>query len=146
MDNLTRAHRRKNMQAIRSKETSIEMKLRKALWEKGYRYRKNYSKLIGKPDIVFVSLKIVIFCDSEFFHGFDWENRKSWIKSNRGYWIPKIESNMKKDKLVNKTLRDEGWKLLRFWGKEIEKNLEKCVSEIEMTIKSRMEQVNGNIE
>lgn len=145
MDNLTKVHRRKNMQAIRSKETSIEIKLRKALWKKGYRYSKNYAKLLGKPDIVFVSMQIAIFCDSEFFHGFDWENRKDWIKSNRDYWIPKIESNMKKDKLVNKTLRDEGWKVLRFWGKEIEKNLEKCMDKIEKTTKSRIEQVNGNI-
>lgn len=137
MDNLTKLQRRKNMKAILSKKTKIETKLCKALWKNGYRYRKNYSKLIGKPDIVFIKWKIAIFCDSEFFHGYDWENRKSWIKSNRDYWIPKIEANINKDKIVNRKLSEDGWLVLRFWGKEIDKNLEKCVNEIEDAILSR---------
>ena len=69
MDNLTKDQRRKNMKHIKSKDTKIEVILRKALWKKGYRYRKNYNKLLGKPDIVLPKYKIVIFCDSEFFHG-----------------------------------------------------------------------------
>ncbi len=139
MDNLTKLQRKKNMQGIQSKETKIEIKLCKALWKKGYRYRKNYSGLIGKPDIVFVNLKVAVFCDSEFFHGYDWENRKNWIKSNRGYWIPKIESNIQKDKLVNEKLKADGWLVLRFWGKQIDKNLEMCTDEIEAAILSRVE-------
>ena len=90
MDNLTKEQRRRNMQAIRSKDTSIEIRLRKALWHQGIRYRKNYSKLLGKPDIVLTKYRIVIFCDSEFWHGHDWENTRYKIKSNQDYWIPKI--------------------------------------------------------
>ena len=73
MDRLTKEQRHRNMSNIKNKDTSIELKLRKALWEKGYRYRKNYNKLPGKPDIVLTKYRIAIFCDSEFFHGKDWE-------------------------------------------------------------------------
>jgi DNA mismatch endonuclease (patch repair protein) len=96
VDNLTKEQRRKNMRAIRSKDTKIEIKLRKELWNRGYRYRVHYKKLAGKPDIVFMKQKIAVFCDSEFFHGFNWNEQRKNIKSNRDYWIPKIEPNMKK--------------------------------------------------
>lgn len=76
MDVLTKEQRRKNMQSIRSKDTSIELALRKALWNQGYRYRKNYKKLPGKPDIALTRYKIAVFCDSEFFHGKDWDALK----------------------------------------------------------------------
>lgn len=76
MDNLTKEQRRKNMQNIKSKNTKIEVILRKALWKKGFRYRKNDIRLPGKPDIVMPKYKIVIFCDSEFFHGKDWDTLK----------------------------------------------------------------------
>ena len=105
MDDLTPEQRKKNMQAIRSKDTTIELALRKALWKKGIRYRKNYKGLIGKPDIVITKYRIVVFCDSDFWHGYDWDNRKSRIKSNQEYWIPKIERNMIKrlpQSLLNK--------------------------------------------
>ena len=82
MDRLTEKQRRKNMQAVKANNTKIELILRKALWKNGYRYRKNYKNLIGKPDIVFVSHRVVIFCDGEFWHGFEWEKRKNDIKSN----------------------------------------------------------------
>ena len=97
MDDLTPEQRKKNMRAIRSKDTTIELALRKALWQRGIRYRKNYKGLIGKPDIVITKYRIAVFCDSDFWHGYDWENRKARIKSNRDYWIPKIERNMKRD-------------------------------------------------
>ena len=100
MDKLTKEQRRKNMQAVKSTNSQIEQKLRLALWALGYRYRKNYKKLIGKPDIVLVKYKIAIFCDSEFWHGYDWENKKQEIKSNRQFWINKIELNIKRDKEV----------------------------------------------
>lgn len=131
MDNLTPEQRRKNMQAIRSTETSIEVKLRKALWNKGYRYRKNYKKLPGKPDVVFPSKKLAVFCDSEFFHGYQWKKNKQKIKSNRDYWIPKIESNMKRDKFNRAKLKKEGWTVLRFWSRQIHKDLEGCIKQIE---------------
>lgn len=134
MDKLTKEQRHKNMQAIKSKDTKIEIILRKALWQKGYRYRKNYKKIIGKPDIVFISKKVAIFCDSEFWHGFNWNENKSDIKSNRDFWIPKIEKNIQRDIEVNNTLRENGWTVIRFWGKDILKNLDNCITKIEDTL------------
>lgn len=135
MDKLTKEQRKKNMQAVKNKGSRIEKMLAKALWVKGYRYRKNAAMVFGKPDIALIGLKIAIFCDSEFWHGKDWETKKDEIKSNRDFWIKKIEGNIARDKEVNKVLVQEGWKVLRFWGKDIEKRLEYCVSEIECTIK-----------
>lgn len=132
-DKLTKEQRKKNMQAVKSKNSAIEQKLRKALWDKGYRYRKNYAKLPGKPDIVLVKYKTAIFCDSEFWHGYDWENKQHEIKSNREFWINKIESNIKRDKIVNEELKKLGWTILRFWGKEIKNNIDYCVKQVEKT-------------
>ena len=139
MDDLTPEQRKKNMQAIRSKDTTIELALRKALWQKGIRYRKNYKGLIGKPDIVITKYRIVIFCDSDFWHGYDWDNRKSRIKSNQEYWIPKIERNMKRDKEVTAVLVEQGWIVLRFWEHSIRKNLESCLDDIEDAVSVRKE-------
>ncbi len=125
------------MRAIRSKDTKIEVLLRKELWKNGYRYRIHYKKLPGKPDIVFIKQKIAVFCDSEFFHGFNWAEQQKNIKSNRDYWIPKIESNMKKDRLVTELLEKDGWLVLRFWGKEIQKNLKACADKIERAVLAR---------
>ncbi len=135
-DRLTPEQRHKNMKNIKAKDTSIEMILRKALWENGIRYRKNYKGLIGKPDIVLTKYKIVIFCDSEFFHGYDWENRKHDFKSNQEFWIHKIERNMERDKEVTKALEEQGWKVVRFWGKDIKKNTDDCVDIIIKMIES----------
>lgn len=139
MDDLTPEQRKKNMQAIRSKDTTIELALRKALWKKGIRYRKNYKGLIGKPDIVITKYRIVVFCDSDFWHGYDWDNRKSRIKSNQEYWIPKIERNMNRDKEVTTTLVEQGWIVLRFWEHSIRKNLENCLEDIEDAVSIRKE-------
>ena len=139
MDDLTPEQRKKNMQAIRSKDTTIELALRKALWKKGIRYRKNYKGLIGKPDIVITKFRIVVFCDSDFLHGYDWDNRKSRIKSNQEYWIPKIERNMKRDKEVTAVLVEQGWIVLRFWEHSIRKNLESCLDDIEEAVSIRKE-------
>ena len=127
MDDLTPGQRSKNMQAIKSKDTTIELALRKALWHKGIRYRKNFKGLPGKPDIAITKYKIAVFCDSDYWHGYDWENRNQRIKSNREYWIPKIERNMQRDKEVTKALEDAGWKVLRFWEFQIRKELDSCV-------------------
>ena len=134
MDDLTPEPRRKNMQAIKSRDTTIEIMLRKALWHRGVRYRKNYKKLPVKPDIVITKHKIAIFCDSDYWHGYDWENRNQRIKSNREYWIPKIERNMARDKQVNEILATQGWKVLRFWEWQIRKHLDDCVETIISTI------------
>lgn len=136
-DDLTPGQRRRNMQAIRSKDTTIELLLRKTLWERGVRYRKNYKKLIGKPDIAITKYKIAVFCDSDYWHGYDWENRNQRIKSNRDYWVPKIERNMKRDQEVTERLQHEGWIVLRFWEWQIRKNLSECVENILQAIESR---------
>ena len=138
-DDLTPEQRRRNMQAIKSKDTTIELALRKARWGKGIRYRKNCKTLIGKPDIAITKYKIAVFCDSEYWHGFDWENRNQKIKSNREYWIPKIERNMARDQEVNSALEQEGWTVIRFWERQIRKELDRCVDEILTAIKEKQE-------
>ncbi len=122
------------MQAIKSTATKDEVRLAKALWKLGYRYRKNNKKIFGRPDITFAKYKIAIFVDSEFFHGKDWETQQLRIKSNRDYWIPKIERNIQRDEEVNAFLISQNWTVLRFWSKDIEKNLEVCLAKIEGTI------------
>jgi len=134
MDKHTPEQRRRNMQAVKNKDSRIEVKLRLALYHKGYRYRKNYNKIFGKPDIVFTKEKIAIFCDSEFWHGYDWENRKNDFKSRQDFWISKIERNMERDNEVTVRLEDEGYIVLRYWGHHIKKDLNKVVDEIEQAI------------
>lgn len=126
----------KNMRHIRSKDTSIEVKLRKELWHKGYRYRKNYKELPGSPDIVLTKYKIAIFCDSEFFHGKDWEVLKARLAkgSNPDYWIKKIERNRDRDMENDKKLLFLGWTVIHFWGKDILRNIDECIRVIEETI------------
>jgi len=134
MDRHTPEQRKKNMQAVKNKDSKIELILRKELWARGYRYRKNYSKVEGKPDIVFVGKKVAIFCDSEFWHGKDWEKKKHEIKSNKEFWYSKIKRNIKRDIIVNQKLEEAGWKVLRFWGKEILTNTNKCINQIERVL------------
>lgn len=135
-DVLTQEQRHKNMKNIRSKNTKIERILRKALWERGIRYRKNYSKLPGKPDIVLTKYNIAIFCDSEFFHGKNWEAQKIRLaKGNNGeFWINKISKNIIHDEEINKKLWFMGWTVIRFWGEEIKKNTDECIKTIEEAI------------
>lgn len=125
-----------NMRKIRSKDTSIELLLRKALWHKGYRYRKNYRALPGSPDIVLTKYKIAIFCDSEFFHGKDWEILKLRLEKgkNPDYWIKKIERNKKRDYENDKKLLFLGYTVLHFWGKDITKHPKECLQAIEESI------------
>lgn len=126
----------KNMSRIRGKDTSIEVTLRKALWKKGYRYRKNYKALPGRPDVALTKYKIAIFCDSEFFHGKDWEVLKPKLErgKNPDYWVPKIERNMERDKEKDRALLFAGWTVIHFWGKDILKNTDECVKVIEESI------------
>ena len=106
MDKLTKEQRHKNMVAVKNKDSNIELVLRKILWDNGYRYRKNYSKVYGKPDIVFIGKKVAVFCDSEFWHGYSWKENKDKIHSNKDFWIKKIERNMERDEEVNKKLEN----------------------------------------
>lgn len=135
-DVLTKEQRTKNMKHIRSKNTKIEVLLRKALWNKGYRYRKNYDKLSGHPDIVITKYKIAIFCDGEFFHGKDWEVLKPRLEksNNSDFWISKISKNRERDDEVNKKLLFEGWTVIRFWGTDIKKHTDECIKVIEEAI------------
>lgn len=137
MDKLTPEQRHKNMQAVKSKDSKIELLLRQELWKRGLRYRKNTKAVFGHPDIAFIGKKVAVFCDSEFWHGYDWERRKNDIKSNKDFWISKIERNIARDKEVNEHLISQGWKVLRFWGKQIEKDAAGCADIIEA-------EVNGN--
>ncbi len=136
MDNKTPKQRSDNMRRIKNKDSAIEVKLRKALWEKGYRYRKNYKELPGKPDIVLTKYHIAIFCDSEFFHGKDWDQLEQQLKksNNSEFWIKKISRNIERDTEVNRELRSLGWTVLRFWGEEIKKDIAGCIQTIEETI------------
>ena len=105
--------------------------MRKELWKRGLRYRKNVNGIIGKPDIVFIGKKIAVFCDSEFWHGYDLEHKKYEFKSRQDFWIPKIERNMERDKEVTEGLEKDGWTVIRFWGKEIKSDVVRCVDIIE---------------
>lgn len=131
MERRTPEQIRKNMQSVKSKGSKIERMLGKELWKRGYRYRKNNNKVYGKPDFTFKKWKIAIFCDGEFWHGKDWDTRKKEHKTNKDFWHQKIERNIERDKEVNKKLKNEGWTVLRFLGKQIKSDLEKCVNEIE---------------
>lgn len=147
MDVMTREQRRKNMQHIRSRDTKIEVLLRKALWAKGYRYRKNVKDLPGHPDIVLTKYKIAIFCDGEFFHGKDWEVLRARLESsnNSDFWISKISRNRERDDEVNKKLLFLGWTVIRFWGDEIKKHTDQCVKVVEEVIwEMEMEEEGGN--
>lgn len=126
----------KNMSRIRSQDTSIELRLRKALWEKGYRYRKNYKALPGSPDIALTKYKIAIFCDSEFFHGKDWDVLKPRLEKgkNPDYWLKKIERNRRRDWETDRRLLFLGWTVIHFWGKDIIKDTEGCVKVVEEAI------------
>lgn len=113
----------------------FEKILGKALWISGFRYRKNYKNLIGKPDFVLPKYKIAIFCDSAFWHGYkNMRTRRHQFKSNRRFWINKINRNIARDKTVNKLLRKEGWKVMRFWDFQIIKDSKSCVEKIKAKI------------
>lgn len=137
MDKITPEQRHKNMQAVKNKDSEIEKILRKELWNRGLRYRKNVSNVFGHPDIVFIGKKVAVFCDSEFWHGYNWEERKKDIKSHQEFWIAKIERNIQRDMQVTKKLQEDGWRVLRFWGKDIKKNVIKCADEILKALEER---------
>lgn len=136
-DILSKEERSKRMRRIRSKGTQIEKRLGKALWARGLRYRKNSPRVLGKPDFAFCRQKVAVFCDSEFWHGRHWKTAKERFKSNRDYWIPKIEGNIRRDRYVTKALRSEGWIVLRFWVKDLQRNHEKCVDRIVEAVRIR---------
>ncbi len=137
MDKLSPEQRRKNMQAVRASGTKNEVMLAKKLWALGLRYRKNDRRVVGKPDISFYELKIAVFVDGEFWHGKDWENRKYDHKSNQNFWFKKIERNMARDIEVNEALLKSGWKVLRFWDREITRDVQNCTDQIVLSVNER---------
>jgi len=134
----TTAAKSEFMSKVRSKDTKYELKLRKALWGLGYRYRKNVKSLPGKPDIVFGKIKLVVFVDGDFWHGYNWEERKHNLKTNTRFWIPKIERNMQRDAQQTKLLEEQGYMVMRFWENELKTRFEECVGEVVGKIKSVM--------
>ena len=132
----TKEQIRFNMQKVKNKDSEIEIMLRRGLWQRNLRYRKNVKSIYGHPDIAFIKKKIAIFVDSEFWHGYDFEHRKNDFKTHQDFWISKIERNMERDREVNEHLQSEGWIVLRFWGKEIKNNLDRCVEIIAETVKN----------
>src|SRR4051794_4357553 len=134
MDRHTREQRIRNMKAIRSSGTRIELLLGKALWRAGLRYRKHSKGIPGKPDFSFKGLKIAVFVDGEFWHGKDWHIRKHWIKSNHYFWHSKIERTMARDLEINAKLHDQGWEVIRFWGDEVMHDPEGCALSVMNTV------------
>ena len=125
------------MSRIKGKNTSIERALSRALWHKGIRFRKNSSSVFGHPDISIKKYRIAIFCDGDFWHGYDWENRKDAIKSRREYWIPKIERNIAKDEETNHILSAMGYKVIRIWEYEIRNDIDDVVAMIMRAIEEQ---------
>lgn len=131
MDVLTKIQRHKNMKHIGSADTKPEVILRKALWNKGLRYRKNYAALPGKPDIVLTRQKIAIFVDGDFWHARGHQdNPGEQVATNKEFWQKKLSRNVERDREVNDALTEAGWLVLRFWESDIKKNLQLCIDEI----------------
>lgn len=129
-DRITKEQRSKNMSQIRSKDTSIELKVRKYLFSLGYRYRVNYKELPGKPDIVFTKKKIAIFIHGCYWHGHNCNSRYAHIsKSNTNYWNTKIQRNQERDKRNIEQLEKDGWKVIVLWECEIKENFEFIIKE-----------------
>lgn len=135
----------RNMKSNKSKDTKPELLLRKELWRRGLRYRKNCKNIYGKPDIVFLGAKMAIFVDGKMWHGYDWENQKNDFKSRREYWIPKIERNIERDYEVTQELIARDWLVMRFWDFEIKKTLQDCADKIESAYKNRTCKQTKNI-
>ena len=122
------------MQAVKSKGSKIEKMVGSELWKRGHRYRKNDKSIFGKPDFVFKRLKVAVFCDSDFWHGRNWETKKNDHKSNIEFWHKKIQRNIERDKEVTEYLEANGWIVVRIWGDDIKKNLYLCIDKIEQAI------------
>ena len=118
---------RKRMSKVRLKNGKAETILAKRLWHEGYRYRRNYKKLPGSPDIALTTYRVAVFVDGEFWHGENWEERKAKLNHNREYWIEKIEENMARDKRVDGQLQEMGWTTVHFWEKQVLKHTNECL-------------------
>lgn len=120
----------KTAKKIKSKGSKIERMLAQAMWKRGLRYRKNDLMVYGKPDFVFKTKQIAIFCDSEFWHGYNYVVKGEGFKTNAPFWEKKILRNIQRDREVDAKLSADGWHVLRFWGKQIKNELENCVDTV----------------
>lgn len=130
-DVLSPEQRRRCMSRVKSTNTKPEMSLRKALWAAGLRYRLRYD-LVGKPDIVFVSAKLAVFVDGCFWHGCP-EHATS-PKTNQEFWAAKLQKNMERDLSVNQQLKEMGWRVLRIWQHEVEKDVDQVVRRVQQEV------------
>ena len=127
-----------NMSRIKSSGSEIEIILGKLMWSNGFRYRKQYKKLPGKPDFVLVKYRIAIFCDSSFWHGYkNMSTKLHHFKTNRDFWVPKIKRNIQRDKEVNRAIKKMGWRVIRFWDFQIKKSLDKCLKKISLKVEMK---------
>ncbi len=126
----TTQKRSEQMAKIRAKNTKPELIFRKMLFAEGVRFRVNVKALPGTPDVAIKKYKIAIFIDGEFWHGKNWEKKKEKIKSNRDFWIPKIERNIQRDRVNNRQLVEMGYEVFRFWDTDIKKHPGPAVQEI----------------
>lgn len=120
------------MSKIKDKNTSLEVNFRKLLWKYGLKGYRIHYKLSGKPDIVFVSRKTVIFLDGDFWHGYNW--KKLGKVPPKKYWQRKIQKNIDRAKKYNKQLKKDGWEVLRFWEHEVNKNPERYINKIKKAL------------
>lgn len=133
----------KRMSKVHLKRGKAETVLAKALWHKGYRYRLNYKKLPGSPDIAITKYRVAIFVDGEFWHGKNWQERKERLRSNREYWIEKIEENIARDARNDDLLAYQGWAIIHLWEKEVLKDLDKCVKYVEDAVVEQIVEENA---
>ncbi len=137
----------RRMSHVRLKHGKAETLLAKALWHRGYRYRLNYKKLPGSPDIALTKDHVAVFVDGEFWHGYNWARKKEELRSNRAYWIEKIQENIARDARNGQELAYLGWAVLRFWEKEVLKDLEGCVNAVEaVVLETRIQKCDDAIE
>ncbi len=136
----------KRMANVHLKESKAEISLARELWKRGLRYRKNYKKLPGSPDIAVLKYHIAVFVDGEFWHGKDWDQKKTRLKSNQEYWKEKIEENIARDRRNDLLLTEMGWKPIHFWEKEVNKSLQSCVDSIMRAITSEGGSIYDNSE
>ena len=129
----------KRMSHVKTKRNSAEVMIAKSLWHKGYRYRLNYKALPGSPDIALTKYRIAIFIDGEFWHGKDFEQRKTKLKNNKDYWIEKIQENIDRDLRNDKLLKQMDWYPIHFWSNDAIKYCNQCIDEIIYTIEDRID-------
>lgn len=141
----------KIMSAIRSRNTRPELALRKELWRRGLRYRTNVRSLPGTPDIVFSRVRLAVFCDGDFWHGYNWTLRgygslEEELKRYSKPWAEKIRKNIWRDQRINKQLFDMGWSVLRIRESEIKKDTKRCGDKVEYLYRNLLRNLVGEPE